>query len=56
MVDTWNTFFTDILQRKLPPFHFLMYDLKEQTEVAILMSLSWEFHNILPRKDKISLS
>ena len=44
-----------ILQRQFSPFQFFMYDLKEHTEVAILLSLGREFHNMLPRKDKLSL-
>ena len=44
-----------ILQRQFSPFHFLMRDLKEQTEVAALVSLDRKFHNMPPRKDKLSL-
>ena len=32
-----------------------MLDLKAQTEVAVLLSFGREFHNMLPRKDKLSL-
>ena len=44
-----------ILQRQFSQFHCFMHDLKEQTEVAVLLSLGREFHNMLPRKDKLSL-
>ena len=44
-----------ILRRQFSPFHFFMHDLKEQTEVAVFLSLGREFHNVLPRKDKLSL-